>query len=105
MKLTPYAVMSFGGLIGPGHSHSHYPVPWGALNYDTLLGGYRSNITEQQLKDAPQFSDNSSGNRDWAGPINTTARRPTGIALTSIPKRRESRVDLRCGAAWVSARA
>ena len=52
-----YAVMSFGGFVGLGHSH--YPIPWGALTYDTSLGGFRTNITEQQLKDAPEFSDNS----------------------------------------------
>ena len=50
-----YAVMSFGGFLGLGHSH--YPLPWAALKYDTGLGGYRTAITEQQLKDAPEFSD------------------------------------------------
>jgi PRC-barrel domain protein len=45
-----YAVMSFGGFLGVGHSH--YPVPWGALTFDTTLGGVRTNITEQQLRDA-----------------------------------------------------
>ena len=30
-----YAVISFGGFLGLGHSH--YPVPWGALKYDTSL--------------------------------------------------------------------
>ena len=58
-----YAVMSFGGFLGLGHSH--YPVPWGALKYDTSLGGFRTNITEQQLKDAPEFSDDTWGDRDW----------------------------------------
>ena len=58
-----YAVMSFGGLLGLGHSH--YPIPWGALTYDRSLGGFRTNITEQQLKDAPQFSDDSWQDRDW----------------------------------------
>jgi sporulation protein YlmC with PRC-barrel domain len=58
-----YAVMSFGGFVGLGHSH--YPIPWGALTYDTSLGGFRTNITEQQLKDAPQFSDDSWQDRDW----------------------------------------
>ena len=48
-----YAVMSFGGFVGLGHSH--YPIPWGALTYDTSLGGFR---IEQQLRDAPEFSDN-----------------------------------------------
>jgi hypothetical protein len=39
-----YAVMSFGGFLGLGHSH--YPIPWAALKYDTALGGYRTGITE-----------------------------------------------------------
>ena len=59
-----YAVMSFGGFMGLGHSH--YPIPWGALTYDRSLGGFRANITEQQLKDAPDFSDDSWEDRDWA---------------------------------------
>jgi hypothetical protein len=58
-----YAVMSFGGFMGFGHSH--YPIPWGALTYDKSLGGFRTNITEQQLKDAPEFSDDSWQDRDW----------------------------------------
>ena len=37
-----YAVMSFGGFLGLGHSH--YPIPWAALKYDTNLGGYRTGI-------------------------------------------------------------
>jgi hypothetical protein len=36
--------MSFGGFLGLGHSH--YPIPWAALKYDTNLGGYRTGITE-----------------------------------------------------------
>ena len=52
-----YAVMSFGGFMGLGHSH--YPIPWGALTYDKSLGGFRTNVTEQQLRDAPEFSDDS----------------------------------------------
>lgn len=58
-----YAVMSFGGFLGLGHSH--YPVPWAALKYDTSLGGYRTAITEQQLRDAPEFSDDSWSDRNW----------------------------------------
>ena len=41
-----YAVMSFGGILGLGHSH--YPIPWAALKYDTGLGGFRTGITESQ---------------------------------------------------------
>ena len=44
-----YGVMSFGGFLGLGHSH--YPIPWGALKYDTNLDGYLTRVTEQQLKD------------------------------------------------------
>ncbi len=58
-----YAVMSFGGFLGLGHSH--YPVPWNALKYDPALGGYRTGITEQQLQDAPAFSDDSWTDRSW----------------------------------------
>jgi hypothetical protein len=58
-----YAVMSFGGFMGLGHSH--YPIPWSALNYDTSKGGFVTNITEHQLKDAPEFSDDSWQDRNW----------------------------------------
>lgn len=58
-----YAVMSFGGFLGLGHSH--YPVPWGALKYDTSLGGFVTGITERQLQDAPAFSDDAWGDRNW----------------------------------------
>jgi hypothetical protein len=58
-----YAVMSFGGFLGLGHSH--YPVPWATLKYDTSLEGYVTGITESQLRDAPEFSDDSWGDRTW----------------------------------------
>ena len=58
-----YAVMSFGGFIGLGHSH--YPIPWAALKYDTKLEGYVTGITEKQLEDAPAFSDDSWSDRGW----------------------------------------
>ena len=48
-----YAVMSFGGFLGV--AHSHYPIPWSALKYDTALGGYRTGITEGQLKELPNL--------------------------------------------------
>ena len=43
-----YAVLSFGGFLGIGSDY--YPIPWASLKYDTSLGGYRLDITEQQLK-------------------------------------------------------
>ena len=56
-----YAVISFGGFMGIGEDY--YPVPWSTLKYDTQLGGYRVNLTEDQLKNAPKFS--RSTDWDW----------------------------------------
>jgi sporulation protein YlmC with PRC-barrel domain len=58
-----YAVISFGGFLGMGHSQ--YPLPWGALNYDSELGGFRTNVTAAQLKTAPEFNDNSWTDQKW----------------------------------------
>ena len=73
-----YAVMSFGGFVGLGHSH--YPIPWGALTYDTSLGGFRTNITEQQLGDAPEFSEMTRGRIETGkrAPMITTGHLRTG---------------------------
>ena len=43
-----YAVLSFGGFLGIGHDH--YPLPWSKLDYDENLGGYRVDITKDQLE-------------------------------------------------------
>ena len=64
-----YAVMSFGGFLGLGHNH--YPLPWGALKYNTELGGFQTGVSEAQLKDAPEFSDDAWANRDWETRIHT----------------------------------
>jgi sporulation protein YlmC with PRC-barrel domain len=58
-----YAVMTFGGFLGLGESY--YPVPWNTLKYDTSLGGYRTDITEDQLRNAPAYDDSSWNDRDW----------------------------------------
>jgi hypothetical protein len=55
-----YAVLQFGGFLGIGSDY--YPIPWSSLTYDTSLGGYRLNITEGQLKNAPKYSGE---NWDW----------------------------------------
>jgi len=52
-----YAVLSFGGFFGLGDDH--YPLPWQQLIYDTELGGYRVNLTKEQLEGAPKYND------DW----------------------------------------
>lgn len=59
-----YAVLAFGGFLGMGHDH--YPVPWASLTYDTKLGGYRTNITKQQLDGAPKYSN--ANDWDWSDP-------------------------------------
>jgi sporulation protein YlmC with PRC-barrel domain len=51
-----YAVMTFGGFLSIG-SHEH-TIPWDKLRYDTRLGGYRTDVTEEQLRGAPSvFAD------------------------------------------------
>jgi PRC-barrel domain len=61
-----YAVLSFGGFLGIGDDH--YPLPWQSLKYDSNLGGYRTGITEQQLKGAPRYSNDNTWN--WSDPAN-----------------------------------
>jgi PRC-barrel domain len=64
-KLTgkvEYAVISFGGFLGIGADY--YPIPWSLLTYDERLGGYKVNITEAQLKNAPKLGPNE--NWDWS---------------------------------------
>ena len=57
-----YAVLGFGGFLGVGNDH--YPLPWQSLKYDTRLGGYVTGITENQLRGAPKFGNDSDWN--WA---------------------------------------
>ncbi len=56
-----YAVMSFGGFFGLGTTE--YAVPWSMLDYDPRLKGYRTQITAEQLRDAPSLSGQRS--QDW----------------------------------------
>lgn len=50
-----YAVLSFGGFLGMGEEH--YPLPWSKLNYDESLGGYRVDISKEQLEGAPRYDN------------------------------------------------
>ncbi len=58
-----YAVMGFGGFLGIGEDH--YPIPWAKLDYDSGLGGYRTDITESQLQGAPTRTDRWYDDRRW----------------------------------------
>lgn len=69
-----YAVMSFGGFLGLGQSH--YPIPWSALHYDTGKGGYVTSVTEAQLRNAPQFSDDSWNDRNWERSVHDNYQAP-----------------------------
>lgn len=57
-----YVDITFGGFFGLG-TH-HYTVPWEKLSYDTSLGGYRTDITEEQVKGAPTLWED----QDWLNP-------------------------------------
>jgi hypothetical protein len=55
-----YAVLSFGGFLGMGEDY--YPTPWSLLKYDTNLGGYRTNLTKNQIEKAPKYSQSTGWN-------------------------------------------
>jgi hypothetical protein len=48
-----YAVMVYGGFMGLGERY--YPLPWRTLSYDTRAGGYRIELSRNDLKTAPSF--------------------------------------------------
>lgn len=50
-----YAVLAFGGFLGIGDDY--YPLPWSKLNYDEQLGGYRVDVSREQLEGAPHYRD------------------------------------------------
>lgn len=64
-----YAVLAFGGLFGLGHSH--YPLPWRSLTYDTDRNGYVVDVSKEQLEDAPRYEtgDEPLYDRDYTAKI------------------------------------
>lgn len=48
-----YAVLGFGGFLGLGEDM--YTIPWGKLSYDVDLGGYKTDLTADAVKGAPDF--------------------------------------------------
>jgi sporulation protein YlmC with PRC-barrel domain len=49
-----YAVTAFGSFLGlEAEIHT---IPWEQLHYDAALGGYKTNITKDRLRSAPEFS-------------------------------------------------
>jgi hypothetical protein len=57
-----YVVMSFGGFLGVGGDT--YILPWDTLKYDTSMEGYRTAITEEQVRGAPTFYQKAD--YDWS---------------------------------------
>lgn len=57
-----YAVMNFGGFLGLGEAY--YPVPWDRLRYNEALDAYELDVTDDQLNNAPQFTDETA--YDWS---------------------------------------
>jgi PRC-barrel domain protein len=55
-----YALMSFGGFLGMGEDYT--PLPWSVLTYNERLGGYEVDVTDEQLKGAPKYSQDESWN-------------------------------------------
>lgn len=56
---TAYAVLNFGGFLGMGEDS--YPLPWTVLTYNTDLGGYEVNLSDEQLRGAPKYAEDF----DW----------------------------------------
>lgn len=57
-----YAVLMSGGFLGMGERYC--PIPWRMLSYDTDKSGYRIEMTEQELKDAPSYERDKEPNFD-----------------------------------------
>ena len=58
-----YVDVTFGGFLGIGIHHR--TVPWDKLSYDKALEGYRTEITEEQVRDAPSFYEGEGDDLVW----------------------------------------
>jgi sporulation protein YlmC with PRC-barrel domain len=54
-----YAVMSFGGFLGIGDRY--HPLPWDALTYDPVQGGYVVDLDRSRLEGAPSYGADETG--------------------------------------------
>ncbi|MFU0505845.1 PRC-barrel domain-containing protein [Pseudaminobacter sp. NGMCC 1.201702] len=57
-----YAVLSLGGFLGMGEDY--YPLPWEKLTYDESLGGFRVDISKEQVEGVPRYSRDED--YDWS---------------------------------------
>lgn len=51
-----YAVLEYGGFLGLGTDR--YPLPWGALKYDTSKEGYVVALDKKRLEGGPRYPYN-----------------------------------------------
>ncbi|NPD15800.1 PRC-barrel domain-containing protein [Xinfangfangia sp. D13-10-4-6] len=58
-----YGVLQFGGFLGIGSDH--YPIPFGRLRYDSVQGGYVTDLTKEDLESAPPADRDWYENREW----------------------------------------
>jgi hypothetical protein len=58
-----YVDVTFGGFLGIRVHHR--TVPWDKLSYDKALQGYRTDITEEQVQDAPSFYGGEGDDLVW----------------------------------------
>ena len=58
-----YVDVTFGGFLGIGVHHR--TIPWEKLSYDREYSAYKTDVTEEQVRDAPAFYGED---RVWPGP-------------------------------------
>ena len=55
------AIVDVGSFLGMGGTR--HTIPWQKLEYDEDCGGYKLDITEEQLKKAPSYPNNEKDER------------------------------------------
>lgn len=55
------AIVDVGSFLGMGGTR--HTVPWQKLDYDEGCGGYKLDVTEEQLKKAPSYSTHDRDNK------------------------------------------
>ncbi len=50
-----YAILSFGGFLGLGSNL--LPLPWARLTFNCKLDAYQLDISEEELRSAPSFTE------------------------------------------------
>jgi len=55
------AIIDAGGFLGMGGTH--HTIPWQKLDYDEEVGGYKLDVTEDQLRNAPSHTRDEQDTR------------------------------------------